>query len=72
MIPPDLLDRYGLNPGATVDLEPREGEIALRLSGEPQAGARVLRHGRDVLLEAPAGAPLMTPEFVKQLLDEAP
>ena len=70
VIPADLLDRYGLNPGATVDLEPREGEIALRLSGEPRSGARVLRHGGDVLLEAPAGAPPMTPEYVKRFLND--
>ena len=57
---------------ATVDLEPRECEIALRLAGEPRSGARVLRHDGDVLLEAPAGAPPMTPEYVKRLLDETP
>ena len=72
VIPAELLDRYGLNPGATVDLEPREGEIVLRLGGAPLSGARVVRQSGDVLLEAPAGAPPMTPEYVRRLLEDVP
>ena len=72
VIPFDLLDRYGLNPGATVDIEPREGEIALRLKDTPLTSARVERQIGDVLLEAPAGAPPMTLENVRRLLDDTP
>jgi hypothetical protein len=36
---------------------------------EPAQGRRV---GNDYLLQAPAGAPPMTPERVKQLLEDSP
>ena len=34
--------------------------------------ARLVRHGGDVLLEAPPGAPPMTPEYVKRILQDWP
>jgi hypothetical protein len=37
--------------------------------GEPAQGRRV---GNDYLLQAPAGAPPMPPERVKQLLEDSP
>ena len=48
--------------------------LARRLrSGFPQAQkARVVREAGDVLLEAPPGAPPMTPENVKRMLEEWP
>jgi bifunctional DNA-binding transcriptional regulator/antitoxin component of YhaV-PrlF toxin-antitoxin module len=71
VIPGSLLKRYGLHAGATVVLEAREGEIALRPDSElPKA--RLVRQGDDVLLEASADAPAMTPENVKQLLEDWP
>ncbi len=34
--------------------------------------ARLVREGDDVLLESPPGAPLMTPENVKRMLEDWP
>lgn len=76
-IPGNLFEAYGLRAGATVVLELRENEIALR-SETPQTvattlpKARLVRQGDDALLEASAGAPPMTPEQVKQLLEDWP
>jgi len=44
----------------------------LRHSAPQLRKARVLKDGDDVLLEAPLGAPLMTPENVKQMLEDWP
>jgi hypothetical protein len=38
----------------------------------PSSRARLVREGDDALLEAPAGAPPMTPENVKRLLEDWP
>lgn len=71
LIPEDLRERYGLKAGTTVVLEPREGEIVLRPAGPPPA-ARLVHRGDDTLLEAPLGAPPMTPQNVKRLLEDWP
>lgn len=61
---------------AAKNLPPREREKLVRsLSSQSSIGsarARCLDSEGDRLLEAPAGAPAMTPERVKQLLDEFP
>lgn len=61
---------------AAKNLPPREREkLARSLSSQPSVGsvrARCLDIDGDRLLEAPAGALAMTPERVKQLLDEFP
>ena len=42
-------------------------------SSAPQSRkARLVRQGDDVLLEAPPGAPPMTPESVKRMLEDWP
>ena len=48
--------------------------LSMRLRrSEPQPGrARLVRDGDDALLEAPPGAPPMTPENVKQMLEDWP
>lgn len=43
-----------------------------RRSEVPRGRARLVRQDGDVLLEAPPDAPLMTPERVKQMLDDWP
>ena len=43
---------------------------SLRQAGE--SGARLVREGDDVLLEAPPGAPPMIPENVKRMLEDWP
>jgi hypothetical protein len=44
----------------------------LRRVDMPLAKARLVRDGDDVLLEAPPGAPPMTPEVVKRMLEDWP
>jgi hypothetical protein len=61
---------------AAKNLTPLEREKLLR-SLTPKAHrasghARTIQIGSDCLLQAPKGAPPMTPERVRQLLDESP
>lgn len=72
LIPGDMRKRYGLIAGATVILEPREGEIVLRPTGLPAHPARLVHRGADRLLEASPDAPPMTPQNVKRVLDDWP
>lgn len=72
LIPGDLMERYGFRAGTTVLLEPREGEIALRLAGPAPLKARLVRCGSDTLLEASSDAPPMTLQNVKRLLEDWP
>ena len=73
VIPGRLLDRYGLKAGATVLLEPREGEIALRPIEEPVPLAKLVEGPNGtLLLEAPPGAPPMTTATVRQMLEDFP
>ena len=72
LIPDSLLRRYGLRGGASVILEPREGEIAMRPAETQASTARLVFRDGDVLLEAPADAPPMTPETVKRMLEDWP
>ena len=44
----------------------------LRLALPPPQKARLVREGSDTLLEAPPGAPPMTPENVKRILEDWP
>jgi len=44
----------------------------LRRSQPQLSKARVVREGDDVLLEAPPGAPVMTPENIKRILEDWP
>ncbi|HWN95435.1 MAG TPA: hypothetical protein VNT99_10415 [Methylomirabilota bacterium] len=44
----------------------------LRLADSPSRKARLVREGDDVFLEAPPGAPPMTTESVKQMLEDWP
>jgi hypothetical protein len=44
----------------------------LHLDGANMASARLVRENGDVLLEAPVGAPVMTPEVVKRILRDWP
>lgn len=46
--------------------------VRLTPAGSPPPPARLVREGHDVLLEAPPGAPPMTPENVKRLLKDWP
>lgn len=48
--------------------------LAAQLRSEATAPrkARLVRNGNDVLLEAPADAPPMTPENVKRMLEDWP
>lgn len=45
---------------------------SLRASAETPSKARLVRRNGDVLLEAPPGAPSMTPENVRSMLEEWP
>jgi hypothetical protein len=44
----------------------------LNVSGLAPQNARVVRQNGDILLEAPPGAPPMTPENVKRMLEDWP
>jgi hypothetical protein len=46
--------------------------VRLRPSAPPPQKARLVREGDDVFLEAPPGAPPMTTENVKRLLEDWP
>lgn len=71
VIPADLRRALGLRPGDRIELT-LEGR-RLVLEPQPSRGARLARGrwGRPVLVAAP-GAPAMTTESVKRLLDELP
>jgi len=43
-----------------------------RQAGSQTGKARLVREGDDLLLEAPPGAPPMTPENVKRMLEDWP
>ena len=43
-----------------------------RQAGSKAGKARLIRRGDDLLLEAPPGAPPMTPENVKRMLEDWP
>jgi hypothetical protein len=45
---------------------------SLRESGVFSVGASLTKDGGDVLLTAPAGAPPMTPETVREILEDWP
>jgi hypothetical protein len=45
---------------------------SLRSTQLPQRNARMVRQGNDTLLEAPSGAPPMTPENVRRMLEDWP
>ena len=64
---------------AAASLPPEQKEELLRFlsasihaRAEKTGRARVVRLGNDVLLEAPPGAPPMTPESVKRMLEDWP
>jgi hypothetical protein len=44
----------------------------LRAARSPSQKARLVRQGGDTLLEAPPGAPPMTPENVRRMLEDWP
>ena len=64
---------------AAESLPPEEKERLLRFlaerlhpSHQKSGKARLVRQDNDVLLEAPPGAPPMTPENVKRMLEDWP
>ena len=64
---------------AAESLPPEQKEELLRfltarvhVAGEEPHKARLVRRDNDVLLEAPPGAPPMTPENVKRMLEDWP
>ncbi len=64
---------------ATESLPPEQKEELLRFltarihaAEELPSKARLVRRDNDVLLEAPPGAPPMTPENVKRMLEDWP
>jgi AbrB family looped-hinge helix DNA binding protein len=73
LIPADLLDRYGLSAGDTVVLELRAGELVVRPADAPVHRARLVEGPKGtMLLEAPEGAPPMTTETVRRMLEDFP
>jgi hypothetical protein len=46
--------------------------VRSRMANSQPGKARLVRQGDDVLLEAPPGAPPMTPENVKRMLEDWP
>lgn len=73
LIPAGLLERYGLKGGATIVLEPREDEIALRPLERPVPRARLVPGPMGtLLLEPPPDAPPMTTETVSRMLEDFP
>jgi hypothetical protein len=61
----------GLSPAQQAELV-RFLTARLRPADAPPRKARLVREGDDVLLEAPPGAPPMTPENVKRMLEDWP
>ncbi len=73
LIPASLLKRYGLRAGGSVILEARQSEIALLPATDPERKARLVEGPNGtLLLEAPAYAPPMNTEAVKQMLEDFP
>jgi AbrB family looped-hinge helix DNA binding protein len=68
VIPKNVRDEAGLNPGTSVRIEYRDGKVEI----EP-VGKRVkwVRKGSFVVARAPRGTPKMTNEQVRKLIEES-
>jgi AbrB family looped-hinge helix DNA binding protein len=69
VIPLDIRTRLGLLPGALIDCKLEEGRIILT-PVVPSGHARIIAQQDYVALDAPDGAPVMTPGRVKAILSE--
>lgn len=70
VIPKEIRKALHLQPGDTVLLTLEPGRLILQRD-EPKRAKLVTKNGRKVL-QAPPGAPPMTPEMVKTLLADFP
>lgn len=70
VIPKQIREALHLQPGDTVELTLEPGRLILQRD-EPKGAKLIVKNGRKVL-QAPPGAPLMTPEIVKTLLSDFP
>jgi len=69
VIPLEIRNRLGLPAGALIDCELEEGRIILT-PVVPSSHARLITERDYVALDAPDGAPAMTPKRVKEILSE--
>ena len=69
VIPLEIRTRLGLPPGALIDCVLEDGRIVLTPVGQDNR-ARMIVENDYVALDAPDGAPVMTPKRVKEILSE--
>lgn len=69
VIPLEIRSRLGLPTGALIDCDLEDGRIILTPVA-PTSHARVIAEQDYVALDAPEGAPAMTPKRVKEILSE--
>lgn len=69
VIPLEIRKRLGLSAGTVINCMLEDGSIILTPVA-PSSQARVVAEYDYVALEAPEGAPAMTPERVKEILSE--
>lgn len=70
VLPPEIRARLGLPDGAVIDCQ-LEGERIVLTPMPRSAAARVVSTQGYPALEAPEGAPEMTPERVREILSQA-
>lgn len=69
VIPLEIRRKLGLSAGAVISCDLEDGRIVLDPRGSA-APARLVSEADYLALEAPSGAPEMTPERVKEILTE--
>lgn len=69
VIPLEIRKKLGLSAGAVISCDLEDGRIVLDPRGSARP-ARLLSAADYSALEAPEGAPEMTPERVKEILSE--
>ena len=66
VIPKRVREAAGLEPGAEVTVDFRDGKIQIEAAGQP---VKVVRKGSFYVLRAPKGTPPLTVEKVNEILE---
>ena len=66
VIPKPVRDAAGLEPGAEIDVEFRDGRIQIEPATVPM---RVVKRGRRAVIEAESPMPVLTAEDVRSVLE---
>lgn len=69
VIPLEIRNRLGLSTGALIECDLEDGRIILTPAAA-SSHARLISEADYIALDAPDGAPAMTPKRVKEILSE--